>query len=81
MKDVYLDINGNILNEILGLEPDNRIDAILEEIIDASPTGSKSKPKKEKVKEEKPKKTKSKAKKTKDEPEEKIRMIKIKRIK
>lgn len=80
MKDVYLDINGDILNEILGLESDNRIDSILEEIIDGSNLSPKKEKVKAKVKEDKPKKTKSKAKKEK-EPEKKVRMIKIKRIK
>lgn len=74
MKEVYLDINGDILNEILGLESTNRIDDILEEIIDNSPTGSKSKKKK---KETKPKTSKSKKKKD----EKPLKIVKIKRIK
>ena len=67
MANIYLDINGDILNDILGLERENRIDKILEEMVDASPTNKKKKPNTKIKEKEKDKKKTSKKKETKKE--------------
>lgn len=76
-KNIYCDINGDIIDEIFNIpvDPNNtRIDKILREIVGVSPM--KKREKIEKPKETKTKKeTKSKSKKI------KIRTIKIKRVK
>ena len=75
MKQVYLDINGDILNEIFGLEPENNLDEVLQELIsvDIKPKKKKDKDKKEDKKEKK--------KKTKEKKSIKVRKVTLRRIK
>lgn len=82
MANIYLDINGDILNDILGLERENRIDKILEEMVDASPTNKKKKPN-TKIKEDKKEKDKKKSssKKKSSKAEEPRTILKIRRKK
>ena len=76
MKQVYLDINGDILNEIFGLEPENNLDEVLQELISVD-----IKPKKKKDKKE-DKKDKDKKKKTKEKKKSiKVRKVTLRRIK
>lgn len=84
MANIYLDINGDILNDILGLERENRIDKILEEMVDASPTNKKKKPNtkiKEDKKEKEKDKKKSSSKKKSSKAEEPRTVLKIRRKK
>lgn len=76
MANVYLDINGDILNDILGLERENRIDKILEEMVDASPTAKKKAPttKVSKEKKEEKKKTTKKKKSSKEDTEGRLKL-------
>lgn len=73
MANIYLDINGDILNDILGLERENRIDKILEEMVDASPTNKKKKPSTKIKEDKKEKKNSTKKKSSKKGKEEAIK--------
>lgn len=74
MQQVYLDINGDVLNEVLGLRSTNRIDEVLESIIESAPEPIKAKVA------EKAKKKDSKKSKVAAVEEVKMRMIKVKRV-
>lgn len=63
MKNVYLDINDEILSEIFELESDNNIDEILLEILGETTSGKKGKKQNTKKKEKKEKKKSNKKKK------------------
>ena len=65
MKNVYLDINDEILNEIFELESDNNIDEVLLEILGETASGKKGKKQNIKKKEKKEKEKKKSAKKKK----------------
>ena len=73
MEQVYLDINGDVLNDILGLKSDNRIDKVLQDIVEGSPIVSKI----DKEKKDRSKKSKTK---NKDETIKKMRTIGISRL-
>lgn len=75
MKQVYLDINGDILNEIFGLEPENNLDEVLQELISVDI----AKPKKKK--DGKKDKEKDKKKKKKEKTSIKVRKVTLRRIK
>lgn len=80
MKTVYIDINGDILNDILGLESDNKIDSVLQEIVDNNPNGViKVKP--PEIKEKTKKKEKKSSKKKDDVKLPQIKMVKVRRLK
>lgn len=80
MKTVYIDINGDILNDILGLESDNKIDSVLQDIVDNNPDGViKVKPSEKKEKPKKKEKEKKSSKKKKDEKP--VKMVRVRRLK
>lgn len=85
MQNVYLDTYGDILNDILNIPKDNKIEPILEQIVNSSENVvvHKEPIEFEKKKEEKVKKKTSKksSAKKKDKEEEKIRKIRVRRIK
>ena len=78
MQNVYLDINGDIINEIFGLESENKVDKILQDIIG---TGNNKKKSSKKVIDLEDVKEKKKKKSSKKKEAKKKRVIGIKRIK
>ena len=86
MKNVYLDINGDIIDAIFAIEPQNRIDKILADIADITGIEPlKGKKVKSKSKDKEKKKSKKhdilKEIEGKEKFEGKTRIVKIKRIK
>jgi hypothetical protein len=80
MKQVYLDINGGILDDIIGLKSDNRIDEVLQKIVNSSPTAKAKEPQPIVGLDSKPKKEKG-SKKKKEKEQIAMRKVKVRRIK
>lgn len=78
MQNVYIDTYGDILNDILNIKNENPIDPILKQIVEGSKNVEVSE---EPIDLEVKKKSKKKSSKKKKGSEEKIRHVRVRRIK